>query len=202
MIVGVGGQGTILAARLVGMAAMARGLDVRGSETIGMAQRGGSVVSHVRVAPSAEWIPSPLIPLGMADALVGFEPGEAVRCLPYVKPGGALVVCDRAVPPVTATLSAALNPNHPPYDGQAMVRYLRGRMPRLIVVREQDVVEACGTAKPLNAALIGALAALGVTGLSLDDIALTLDGKVRPQFREVNHAALVVGVQAASHPRA
>ena len=90
LLCGVGGQGTVLASRLIAQAAMECGHFARTTETIGMAQRGGCVVSHVRIGEECQ---SPLIPLGKADILVGFEPGEAVRCLPYLAPGAPAVVC-------------------------------------------------------------------------------------------------------------
>ena len=93
ILAGVGGQGTVLASKLLAFAAMEQGLAVRTAETIGMAQRGGSVVSHVRVGASH----SPMVPLGGADAVIGFEPAEAVRALPYLKKGGAAVVSVKAV---------------------------------------------------------------------------------------------------------
>lgn len=82
LLCGVGGQGTVLASRLIALAAMEKGMEARGAETIGMAQRGGSVVSHVRIG---ENIYSPMIPHRGADVLICFEPAEAVRCLPYLK---------------------------------------------------------------------------------------------------------------------
>ncbi|MDR1440759.1 MAG: 2-oxoacid:acceptor oxidoreductase family protein [Clostridiales bacterium] len=103
LIVGIGGQGTILAARLIGTAAMAAGLSVRGSETIGMAQRGSGVASHVRMGGA---IYSPLIPPGEADVLIAFEPGEAVSAAHYLSPGGVAVVCDRPVQPSAAARAA------------------------------------------------------------------------------------------------
>jgi len=82
MIAGVGGQGTVLASKLLAAAAIKRGYSVRTTETIGMAQRGGSVVSHVRIGDA---VFSPLIPLNSADALIAFEPAEAVRQLVYLR---------------------------------------------------------------------------------------------------------------------
>lgn len=100
LLCGVGGQGTVLASKLIATAAMERGEQARTAETIGMAQRGGSVVSHVRIGGQ---IHSPMIPIGQADILMGFEPGEAVRCLPYLKKGGTAVVSCKGVQPVTST---------------------------------------------------------------------------------------------------
>ena len=82
LLCGVGGQGVVLASRLIAYAAMEKGNFVRTAETIGMAQRGGSVVSHVRIGDE---IYSPQVPVGSADVILAFEPGEAVRCLPYLK---------------------------------------------------------------------------------------------------------------------
>ena len=89
LLCGVGGQGTVLASRLIALAAMEKGMEARGAETIGMAQRGGSVVSHVRIGGE---IYSPMIPHKGADVMIGFEPAEAVRCLPYLKKGGCVAV--------------------------------------------------------------------------------------------------------------
>ncbi|MCL2267332.1 MAG: 2-oxoacid:acceptor oxidoreductase family protein, partial [Treponema sp.] len=81
IIAGVGGQGTVLASKLIAAAAMKKGFDARTTETIGMAQRGGSVFGHIRIGDN---IFSPLVPLGKADAIIAFEPSEAVRQLPYL----------------------------------------------------------------------------------------------------------------------
>ena len=92
LIAGVGGQGSIFAARLLGTTALNCGLNVRGSETIGMAQRGGSVTSHVRF--SADEIASPLIPPGRADVLIALEPTEGERSRHYLCESGVSVSCD------------------------------------------------------------------------------------------------------------
>src|SRR5690554_4392083 len=99
---GVGGQGTVLASKLVAECAMNKGLNAHTAETIGMAQRGGSVVSHVRIGDD---VYSPLIPYGQTDLLIGFEPCEAVRNLHYLKRDGTVVVSNRIVTPTTATLT-------------------------------------------------------------------------------------------------
>jgi len=94
LIAGVGGQGSIFAARVLGETALRLGLNVRGSETIGMAQRGGSVVSHVRMSETD--IASPLIPPGAADVLVALEPTEGERNRHFLQQGGLFVCCDAA----------------------------------------------------------------------------------------------------------
>jgi indolepyruvate ferredoxin oxidoreductase beta subunit len=91
LLCGVGGQGVVLASKLIAYAAMEKGLNVRTSETIGMSQRGGSVVTHVRMG---ETVHSPMIPKGAADVIMAFEPAEAVRNLSYLKKDGVMVVED------------------------------------------------------------------------------------------------------------
>ncbi|GHU74473.1 pyruvate:ferredoxin (flavodoxin) oxidoreductase [Clostridia bacterium] len=93
LLCGIGGQGTVLASRLIAQCAMDGGAFARTAETIGMAQRGGSVVSHVRWAMDKRLIPSPMITPGDADVLIAFDPTEAARCAHYLKDGGASVVC-------------------------------------------------------------------------------------------------------------
>ena len=88
LICGVGGQGTVLAAKVISQAAIANGEKVLSAETIGMAQRGGSVVSHVRIGSD---VYSPLLPLGQADILIAFEAAEAVRNIEYLKEGGTVI---------------------------------------------------------------------------------------------------------------
>ena len=182
---GVGGQGIVLASKLVSQAALDSGVPVRTAETIGMAQRGGSVTSHVRMGAN---IHSPLIPLGTADAIIAFEPAEAVRCLPYLAPGrGAVVVSKRAVPPVTAALARL------EYDGNEMLGYLRECGERVIVVDGDAVCSVCGSPKVLNTALLGAAAEAGVLGFSADDLEQVIRRTLPERFVEMNVQALALG---------
>lgn len=186
LLAGVGGQGTVLASRLIAGAAIARGEIAHTAETIGMAQRGGCVVSHVRVGADAH---SPLIPRGAADVIIGFEPAEAVRALPYLKEGGTVVVCATAVKPVTDALADTA------YEGGPMVDFLKAHAARVIVVDGDAVVAGCGSAKSLNIALLGAAAAAGVLGLTAVELAEVVEG-LNPRFREANRKALALGVGA------
>jgi indolepyruvate ferredoxin oxidoreductase beta subunit len=183
---GVGGQGIILASKLVANAALRSGLSVRTAETIGMAQRGGSVVSHVRIGAGAH---SPLPPLGSADAIVGFEPAEAVRCLPYLREGGVVVVSGVAIAPVTSSLSGS------DYDGGEMVAYLRRKVERVIVVDAEAVCAECGSPKVLNTALLGAAAAAGALGITLDEMASTIESVLPQKFVRMNLQALRAGAR-------
>ena len=107
MIVGVGGQGTLLASRLLGAVMIAEGMDVKVSEVHGMSQRGGSVVTYVR---AGEKVASPIIDKGEADLILAFEQLEAARWLPYLKKGGKLVVNTQKMDPMPVITGAAVYP--------------------------------------------------------------------------------------------
>ena len=109
MIVGVGGQGTLLASKLLGRLLLGRGYDVKVSEVHGMSQRGGSVVTYVRYG---ERVDSPTVDQGQADLLLAFEQLEAARWLPWLKPGGKIVVSTQRIDPMPVVIGAAEYPEH------------------------------------------------------------------------------------------
>lgn len=181
VLCGVGGQGTILASKLISAAAMARGLEVKSAETIGMAQRGGSVFSYIRIGQEAV---CPMIGKGTADIILGFEPGETVRMLPYLRQGGVVVVSQRSVMPVTAALAGSN------YSGDEMVEYLRSVVDRLIVVDTDKVCQKLGSTKIVNLLLLGAAAVSGELGLTVEDIRQAVMDKVSAKFHQLNFRAL------------
>ena len=187
LLCGVGGQGTVLASRIIASAAMEKGLFARTAETIGMAQRGGSVVSHVRIG---EKVPSPMIPQGKADLILGFEPGEALRNLGYLKEGGTVILCAEEVQPVTAALASV------EYNGKTIIEYLKTKVDRLIVLDTERIIRECGSPKVVNVALMGAMAATGIMDITLDDISTALKQKLKPQFFAMNEKALQLGAEA------
>ena len=154
VLCGVGGQGTVLASKLLAAAAMDRGLPVKTAETIGMAQRGGSVFSHVRLGEGAA---SPLIGKGKADLIIAFEPAEAVRQLAYLRPGGTVVVSDRAIVPASALVGG------PAYDVDAIMAYLREQVENVVVVDASAAERDLGSAKCLNVVLLGAAVRTGTS---------------------------------------
>lgn len=188
ILCGVGGQGTVLASKLISYAAMAKGEEVKSAETIGMAQRGGSVTSHIRIGEEAF---SPLIPKGKADVMIAFEPAEAVRNLDYLKPDGVVVVSQKAVKPVTASLSAKV------YEGQEMLDYLGKHVSRLVIVDGQQVMEELGSAKVLNVVLLGAAIACNEIDITVDEIKTAIREKVPERFYELNLRALEAGCRLA-----
>lgn len=181
ILCGVGGQGTILASKLIAAAAMKKDLPVMSAETIGMAQRGGSVFSHVRIG---EGICSPMIARGTADLILGFEPGEAVRMLPYLKPDGQVVVSSRAIMPVTATLSGSS------YSGDAMITYLREQVRGLYVVDGEQACREIGSPKVLNILLLGAAVESGALGFTEEELREVIKERLPEKFHEINFRAL------------
>ena len=174
----------MLASRLIAYAAMEQGDFVRTTETIGMAQRGGSVVSHVR---AGEEVHSPLIPAGGADVILAFEPGEAVRCLPYLKEGGLVITNSRIVKPVTASLGGSS------YSGDEMLDYLEKKFGRVIVVDGDEICRRAGSPKVLNAALLGAAAKSGALGISMNEMLEAVRKNVKEKYIALNEKALKLG---------
>lgn len=181
ILCGVGGQGTILASRLLSSAAMERGVPVKTAETIGMSQRGGSVTSHIRLGDGTS---CPLIGKGRADAMIAFEPAEAARQLPFLRKGGTLVVSDRPVVPVSATVGG------PAYDLPAIMAYLREQVEDIVVVDTEAAAAELGSAKCLNVVLLGAAARSGALGLDVDDIRSAIRRIVPERFHDLNFRAL------------
>lgn len=180
LLCGVGGQGTVLASKLLAFAAMNKGLNVRTAETIGMAQRGGCVVSHVR---ASEKVNSPMIPLGEADVIIAFEPAEAVRCLPYLKNGGTVVVNRKPVRPVTSSLKGSS------YNGSEMIEYLKSKV-TTVDLDAEDICRKCGSAKVLNVALLAAAVKSGCIGITVDELKNAIKERLPEKFHELNLAAI------------
>lgn len=193
MITGVGGQGTVLAAKLLAQAAETRNWRVRTAETIGMAQRGGSVVSHVRLANQDEpRIDAPLIAHGEADLIIAFEPAEAVRCLGYLRPGGALVSATSSVQPVTAALSRDA------YSSKPFLEYLRQTVPNCLLVDDTALIKQIGSPKALNVALLASAVAISDLGFTVEELRAAMHASVRSQFVALNDHAIDVAVAAIS----
>ena len=188
ILCGVGGQGTVLASKLIAAAAMARGEAAHTAETIGMAQRGGSVVSHVRIG---EGVYSPLIPKGQADLMIAFEPAEAVRNMTYLKAGAAAVVSSAPVMPVTAALSGS---SYKPSD---MINVLAGAGFDVTVIDGAAIVSELGSAKSLNVALLSAACETGKAGMTSEELVSVLGTSVKKEYLEQNMRAVRLGQSAA-----
>lgn len=181
VLCGVGGQGTVLASKLIAAAAMKKGISVMSAETIGMAQRGGSVFSHIRLG---EHLHSPMIAKGTADIIIGFEPAEAVRMLPYLKEHGQVIVSSHAIMPVTSTLSGA------DYNGKEMILYLKKVVSNLLVVDSEKACHELGSSKVLNILLLGAAISSGALGLTEEEIQDAIKERLPEKFHDLNYRAL------------
>lgn len=190
MLTGVGGQGTVLAAKVLAQAAQDKGWQVRTAETIGMAQRGGNVVSHVRMGDAGEEVFAPLLAEGSADLVIAFEPAEAARVLPFLAPGGLLVTATTAIQPVTAALSDR------PYRADDVLarieRSLAGSNAgsRFVAVDDAALTAAAGGRKVLNTVLLASALREGAIPLDLDDLRRALEECVKPRFVALNLAAV------------
>lgn len=147
MIVGVGGQGTLLASRILGNAVISEGFDVKVSEVHGMSQRGGSVVTYVRYGDKVH---SPIIDKGGADIILAFELLEAKRALPYLKKDGKIIVNSQEIDPMPVIIGAA---EYPAEIGNELQEKAQ-----TTVVDALSLATKAGNAKAVNVVLIGVLA--------------------------------------------
>ncbi|MCR4578798.1 MAG: indolepyruvate oxidoreductase subunit beta [Treponema sp.] len=182
LICGVGGQGTVLAAKVISQAAISNGEKVLSAETIGMAQRGGSVVSHVRIGDD---VYSPLIPEAQADIIIAFEAAEAVRNLSYLKENGMIIVNKKVVQPVTASLTGKA------FSEDTMISSLQARSSNVICVDTDKACLELGSSKVVNILLLGAACRTGIINTQAVEAAIKL--LVKADFYELNIKALHYG---------
>ena len=185
VICGVGGQGNVLASRLIAHILMERGEHVKTAETIGMAQRGGSVASHVRGGRPF----SPLVPKNSANLLIAFEPAEAVRCLNYLSPCGNIVVNTQAVQPTSAALTGSK------YDGVEELECLRevnklNDGVNLIEVDGKFYCEQIGTSRVLNICMLAAACKHRLLPFGREELEDAVCNMVKKRFQKLNLQAI------------
>ena len=174
LIVGVGGQGTLLASVLLGNLALAKGYDVKLSEVHGMSQRGGDVCS-------------PIIEKGEADIIIAFERLEAYRWLPYLAEGGAMYVNRQNIMPMPVTLGQAEYPER----ADEIIAAAAGKLVELDALA---IAEEAGSSKAVNVVLLGA--ASGDLPFSREEWLKVIEDNVKPKFVELNKEAFVKGAEA------
>lgn len=184
LIAGVGGQGQVLASRLIGAAAILEGYAVRTGETIGMSQRGGSVVSHVRIGGASK---SATIPFGQADLMIGFELCESVRNIKRLSENGWLIVNNQRINPVTVSLGMD------EYDPFAMEEALRNATSNLIMLDGYTLARQAGSVKAVNVVLLGAAVGSGYLPLSRDSFLEAIEEIIPQRFHNLNYAAFNSG---------
>lgn len=182
LLVGVGGQGTILASKLLSEGLLALGYDVKMSEIHGMAQRGGSVSTHVRYGAK---VYSPVMGTGEADVLVAFEKMEALRWLSYLSSDGVLIVNNHEIYPMPVILGQAVYP-------QVLEKKLAEAAPRMLLVEAAKAAAELGNPKVMNVVLLGAV--VKSLGLADAEWSTTLRACVPPHALEINERAFRTGL--------
>lgn len=183
LLVGVGGQGTILASKVLSTGLLDAGYDVKMSEVHGMAQRGGSVTTQIRYG---EKVYSPIIGIGEADIVVAFEKMESLRFLEYLKKGGKMVVNNYEIPSATILSGSEV---YPP----KIIEELKAKS-NLVLIDAMEAATKIGNIKTMNIILLGAL----VEGLGLTHIdwEVAIKKNVKPGFETINIEAFELGRKA------
>lgn len=180
MIVGVGGQGTLLTSRILGNVAIDAGFDVKVSEVHGMSQRGGSVVTYVKFGDK---IYSPIVDRGEADLILAFEQLEAYRALPYLRQGGKMIVNVQKIAPMPVITGAAAYPENIPEKLSGVAD--------TVLLDALSLAEKAGNGKTVNVVLIGVMARN--TDIPYENWVKTIKETVPEKFLAVNLAAFDLG---------
>jgi len=186
LIAGVGGQGQVLASRLIGAAAILEGYTVRTGETIGMSQRGGSVVSHVRIGGESL---AATVPFGQADLLIGFELCEAVRNLRRLSRNGRLIVNTQRINPVTVSLGMER------YDAEAMIETVKQAVQSPILLDGYSLAREAGSVKAVNVVLLGTAVGAGFLPLSRESFLQAIRDILPQKLHDLNFAAFDKGYE-------
>ena len=184
MIVGVGGQGSLLASRLIGNVLLSQGFDVKVSEVHGMSQRGGSVVTYVKYG---DRVNSPVIEKGEADIIISFEQLEAARWLPFLKKGGHLVTSTQQIDPMPVITGAAVY-------SENIIEKLKAQGVDVVAADALTLAEEAGNPKASNVVLMGVVS----TKMGFDEEVWikALEECVPPKFIELNKKAFALGRNA------
>ena len=186
LMVGVGGQGAILASKILAQVAQDQNYEVKVSEIHGMAQRGGSVVTHVRIG---DRVHAPIISEGKADVILAFERLEALRWVHYLKPGGAIIINDQTIAPVPVLLGLQQYP-------AGIIEEVRKHVPGTITLDALELARQSGNDKASNVVLIGVLARR--MDIPKDAWISALEKKVPAKFLEANQKAFEMGWAAGA----
>ena len=202
LITGTGGQGTWLASRIIGAAAIARGFDARGAKAAGFSRRSGCAVSHVRFGQS---IQSPLIPHGKADLIIALEPAEAVRTRTYLSPTGRMLVLDKPVMPQSvvsgeekypiAEIMSFLNTylNRPTEEHIAQKDITEW----LVIIEAEKLIKKSGSSTMFNTALLGAAIGEKMLPLAADDIIAAMRELLPREYLDINISSFNAGMELA-----
>ena len=184
MIVGVGGQGSLLASKLLGRLLLQKGYDIKVSEVHGMSQRGGSVVTYVRFGDK---VYSPVIDKGQADFIVSFEELEAARWTEYLKPGGKIITNTQQIAPMPVIIGAAEYP-------QDLLEQMKAKNLDVDAIDALSLAEAAGSSKAVNIVLMGRFAKY--VDIPYERWIAAIEKAVKPKFVEMNKRAFELGYRS------
>ncbi len=187
VFIGVGGQGNLLASRLLGETALSAGIPAVVSEIHGMAQRGGIVESAVLMGD----ISSPIVSKGEADVLIGFEPAETLRALPKCNSDTVVITNTRPLPPFTVSIGQG---SYPAVD--QTLNLLQSKVKRVIALDGNALAEEAGNPLSLNMVMLGALIASGTIPISEEKMKETISSSTKEAFLESNLKAFDLGFKS------
>ena len=183
LVTGVGGQGVVLASDIIGETALAAGYDVKKTDTLGMAQRGGSVVSNVRIGSEVR---SPMIKEGEVELLLAFEKLEAARWSHFLCPGGIAIINDYEQPPLSVSLGQGKYPTD-----EEITAALKRQTDRIYLIDGNQLVQELGNVRTLNILMLGCLSVF--TPLEVDVWEASISRRMSEKLREINLTAFEKG---------
>ena len=189
IIAGVGGQGVVLMSEILGNAAVQEGYKVRGSEVLGMAQRGGSVFSNIRIGSE---VFAPMTADGRCDVLVGLEPSEALRNIQYLNKSSVVIMNNRKVIPATVSMGKSTYP-----EIDVVRQKLEEAAGRVIVIDAVELAEKAGNRQSSNVVMLGALFGSGKMPISVETVKRLIGERFTGKAVDINMKAFDLGFAAA-----
>ncbi|MDD5702658.1 MAG: indolepyruvate ferredoxin oxidoreductase subunit beta [Dehalococcoidales bacterium] len=189
IIAGVGGQGVVLMSEILGNAAVQEGYKVRGSEVLGMAQRGGSVFSNIRIGSE---VFAPMTADGKCDVLVGLEPSEALRNIQYLNKSSVVIMNNRKVIPATVSMGKSTYP-----EIEVIRQKLEEAAGRVIVIDAVDLAEKAGNRQSSNVVMLGALFGCGKMPVSVETVKRLIGERFTGKAADINIKAFDTGFAIA-----
>ena len=190
MTCGVGGQGLMLVSNIIGIACAEFGKNIRTAETHGLAQRSGSIYTHIRIGDNTF---SPLIPYGEADALLGMEAIEALRYVEFLKPNGIMIINNYTWYPVQSTFDRVNNDEETYLSIETIIKQLKQVTENIYLIDAANIANKAGNPLTSNLVLLGALAKTGGFPLNLSQLEVVVPKVVPKKAIDANVKALLMG---------
>lgn len=176
ILCGVGGQGIVLASKLLSHCIMDKGVQVRTAETIGMAQKGGSVVTHLKMGDK---LYSSLVPKQGADVVIAFEAIEALRNLSYLKEDGVMIVHKKVITPFGKVAQEELKEEN-------IIKELKNKVKNLYVVDGEKIYREVKSYKAVNVMMVSMVCLLGLVDITIEELKNAIEKRINPKFHHMN----------------